>query len=89
MPKSLLAGLTLIACLWTSAGSAQTLSAPPADPAAADQGMPTLILPQEVTSPLVSGLGGGDNGAAAPRQDTAPAAPYSVEGEETLEPDSN
>jgi hypothetical protein len=88
MPKSLLAGLALIACIWASAGNAQMLSAPSADPAGA--GMPTLILPQEVTSPLMSGLGGGDNGgAAAPVQDTAPEAPYSVEGEEPLEPDSN
>jgi hypothetical protein len=56
--------------------------------------MPTIVMPQELTNPLTSGLGADDK-AHAPASSASPApdgeaeAPYSVEGGETLDPDTN
>ncbi|HKA64597.1 MAG TPA: hypothetical protein VKD00_02590 [Methyloceanibacter sp.] len=51
-------------------------------------------MPGLLTNPLTSGLDSeGSPGAGAPRvnetPDAASEAPYSVEGEETLDPDTN
>jgi hypothetical protein len=57
-------------------------------------GAPKLILPNTLTSPLTSGLdseGHGATGAPAGGEtpDATSEAPYSVEGEESLDRDTN
>ena len=91
MPKTLVAALVLLACCVTSGAYAQTSDA--ADEPGSGQA-PTLIMPGLLTNPLTSGLDSeGSAGAGAPEgsetPDAASQAPYSVEGEETLDPDSN
>jgi hypothetical protein len=93
MLRSLVTALALIAGTWTSAAYAQTLSDSDAGTAGGGEAMPTLILPHELTSPLISGLGpDGDGTASAPGSaapETPAEAPYSAEGEEPLDPGGN
>jgi hypothetical protein len=94
MLRSLVTALALIAGTWTSATYAQTLSDSGAGTAGGGEALPTLILPHELTSPLPSGPSpNGDGTANAPAGSATPAttedAPYSVEGEETLDPNTN
>lgn len=92
MLRSLVTALALIAGTWASAAYAQTLSDSGAGTAGGGEAMPTLILPHELTSPLINGPDG-DGTASAPAGSATPETtedvPYSVEGEETLDPDSN
>jgi hypothetical protein len=89
MPKSLIAALALIVCGFGNAAFAQSPDGQNASP-----GAPTLILPSTLTNPLTSGVdsqGDGGNGrpAASETPDGTSEAPYSVEGEEPLDPDTN
>ena len=92
MPRSLLAALALIACGFGSEAFAQSDGAP-ADTGASGA-VSTLILPNTLTNPMTSGLDSEGHGSATARErnetlDSTPAAPSSVEGEETLDPDTN
>jgi len=89
--KTLGAALALVGCGFASGAHAQS-----SDASAGTGGglAPTLIMPRLLTNPLTSGLDSeGSPGAGAPRvnetPDAASGAPYSVEGEETLDPDTN
>ena len=91
MSKTLVAAVALVACGVTSGAYAQTSDA--ADEPGSGQA-PTLIMPGLLTNPLTSGLDSeASPGAGAPAgsetPDAASEAPYSVEGEETLDPDGN
>ena len=91
MPKSFIAALALIACSMTSAAFAQ--SSDYSDGIGSGEA-PTLILPGLATSPITSGLDSEGYGATATpsdgwTNDAPPEIPYSVEGEEQLEPDNN
>lgn len=90
MPNSLIAALALIACGVASGAYAQSYDG------SEDTGgeRPTLILPNTLTSPITSGLESEGYGAAGTTGETgtydaAPEVPYSVEGEEQLEPETN
>jgi len=92
MPRSLLAALALIACGFGSEAFAQSDGAP-ADTGASGAAS-TLILPNALTNPMTSGLDSEGHGSATARErnetpDSTPPAPSSVEGEETLDPDTN
>jgi hypothetical protein len=94
MLRSLVTALALIAGTWMSAAYAQTLSDSGAGTAGGGETMPTLILPHELTSPLINGSGpDGGATASAPAGSATPEtpaeAPYSVEGEEPLDPGGN
>jgi hypothetical protein len=91
MSKTLVAALALVACGFASGAHAQS-----SDASAGTGGgqAPILIMPGLLTNPLTSGLdSAGSPGAGAPpaseTPDAASEAPYSVEGEETLDPDTN
>jgi hypothetical protein len=91
MPKTFVAALALIACFVTSGAYAQSSDGADGTGSAA---APTLIMPGLLTNPLTSGLDSeGSPGTGAPAAsetpDAAAEAPYSVEGEETLDPNSN
>jgi hypothetical protein len=91
MHKSLLTTLTLIACCAASAASAQSSNY--GDYSSGGQ-TPTLIMPDVLTNPISNGLGADGYGAnAVPTEtgasDAADDVPYSVPGEEQLEPDTN
>jgi hypothetical protein len=91
MPKLLIAALVLIAC--TTASTAFAQSSDYSDGAGGGEA-PTLILPGLATSPITGGLDSDGYGATATPSDTwtndaPPEVPYSVEGEEQLEPDTN
>jgi hypothetical protein len=91
MPKTLAAALALVACGVANGAYAQ--SSDGSDGTGSGQA-PTLIMPGLLTNPLTSRLDSeGAPGAAAPVEsgtpDAASEAPYSVEGEETLDPNSN
>jgi hypothetical protein len=88
MQKTLVAALALIACFVTSGAYAQSSDGTDGTGSA---GAPPLIMPGLLTSPLTSGLDSeGSPGAGAPAASETPEeAPYSVEGEETLDPNSN
>ena len=91
MSKTLVAVLALVTCAAASVAYAQSLDA--ADGTGGGQA-PTLIMPCLLINPLTSGLDAeGSPGAATPAgsetPDAASEAPYSVEGEETLDPNSN
>jgi hypothetical protein len=91
MSKTLVAVLALVTCAAASVAYAQSPDA--ADKTSSGQA-PTLIMPGLLTNPLTSGLDAeGSSGAGVPAgsesSDAAPEAPYSVEGEETLDPNSN
>jgi len=92
MLRSLLAALALIACGFGSEAFAQSDGAP-ADTGASGAA-PTLILPSTLTNPITSGLDSEGHGSASAPEgnetpDSTPQAPSSVEGEETLDPDTN
>jgi hypothetical protein len=91
MPKSFIAALALIACSIASTAFAQ--SSDYSDGAGGGEA-PTLVMPGLLTSPITSGLDSDGYGASGNAEQTGttdvPAeAPYSVEGEEQLEPESN
>ena len=91
MPKPFIATLALVACCNTSAAFAQ--SSDYGDTTGSGQA-PTLIMPGLVTSPITSGLDSDGYGATTMPSDTwtneaPPEVPYSVEGEEQLEPETN
>lgn len=91
MSKTLVAVLALVTCAAASVAYAQSPDA--ADGTGGGQA-PTLIMPGLLTNPLTSGLDAeGSPGAGVPAgnesSDAASEAPYSVEGEETLDPNSN
>jgi hypothetical protein len=91
MPRLVVAALALMVCAFGSEAFAQSPESPDGTGSVAT---PTLILPNTLTSPLTSGLdseGHAATGAPAGGEtpDATPEAPYSVEGEETLDPDTN
>jgi hypothetical protein len=90
MSKTLVAVLALVTCAAASVAYAQSPDA--ADGTSSGQA-PTLIMPGLLTNPLTSGLDAEGSPGAAPTAsetpDAASEAPYSVEGEETLDPNSN
>lgn len=91
MPKSFIAALALIAC--STAGTAFAQSPDYGDGAGGGEA-PTLVMPGLVTSPITSGRDPDGYGATATppdnwTSDTPPEVPYSVEGEEQLEPETN
>ena len=91
MPKSFIAALALIACSFASTAFAQ--SSDFSDGAGGGEA-PTLVMPGLLTSPLTSGLDSDGYGASGNTEptgttDVPPEAPYSVEGEEQLEPETN
>jgi hypothetical protein len=91
MTKTLVAVLALVTCAAANVAYAQSPDA--ADGTSSGQA-PTLIMPGLLTNPLTSGLDAeGSPGAGVPAgsesSDAASEAPYSVEGEETLDPNSN
>jgi len=91
MPKTLVAALALVACSVTSGAFAQSSDG---SDGTGSGGAPTLIMPGLLTNPMTSGLDSeGSSRAAAPAgsetPDAASEAPYSVEGEETLDPNTN
>jgi hypothetical protein len=88
MPRTFFAALALIASGVASGAYAQ--SSDGAD-GAGSAGAPVLIMPGLLTNPLTSGPDTeGSRGAAAPAASETPEeAPYSVEGEETLDPNTN
>jgi len=91
MSKALIAVLALVTCAAANGAYAQSPDA--ADGSGRGQA-PTLIMPGLLTNPLTGGLNAeGSPGAGVPAgsesSDGASEAPYSVEGEETLDPNSN
>jgi hypothetical protein len=91
MPRSMIIVLTLIAGSWTSGVLAQNSNGEAADAGAAAP-MPALIFPGTFTEPTTRGSDAEGATAAVRDPDTSTtpeAAPYSVEGEETLDPNSN
>ena len=93
MPKSFIAALALTAFCLSSQAFAQSAEAPAAD-SGNGASPPALILPNTLTSPLISGSDADShNSGPAPASGDASGAPseqpYSVEGEETLDPDTN
>ncbi|MGB2932988.1 MAG: hypothetical protein WBE08_04845 [Methyloceanibacter sp.] len=95
MPRSFVLGLALGASILASAASAQTLGDNFNSSFGGGAGAtPTLILPDDVTSPMTSGLGPEDAGGSpggwnyqSPEEEWQ--QPYSVEGEEQLESGTN
>jgi hypothetical protein len=93
MLRSLVAALALIACEFGSEAFAQSPDGAPTDTGASDVA-PTLVLPSTLTNPITNGLDSEGHGSASAPEgnetpDSTPQAPYSVEGEETLDPDTN
>ena len=91
MPKSFIAALALIACSTASTAFAQ--SSDYSDGAGGGEA-PTLVMPGLLTSPITSGLDSDGYGGTGTTEQTgttdAPAeVPYSVEGEEPLESETN
>jgi hypothetical protein len=91
MPKSFIAGLALVICCASSSVFAQS---PDYSAGAGGGEAPTLVMPGLLTSPITSGLDSDGYGATGTTEQTgttdAPAeVPYSVEGEEPLEPETN
>ena len=91
MSKTLVAALALVACVVANVAYAQSPDA--ADGTGGGQA-PTLIMPGLLTNPLTERarcgrLSGAGVPAGSERSDAASEAPYSVEGEETLDPNSN
>jgi hypothetical protein len=91
MLKSLFTALALIACSMASTAFAQS---PDYSDGAGGGEAPTLVIPGLLTSPISSGLDSDGYGGTGTTEQTgtteAPAeTPYSVEGEEQLEPETN
>jgi hypothetical protein len=87
MRKSTIVGLVLLAGICNAGANAQT-----ADDSLVESGpaMPSIILPEQLTSPITGDFRaqGGDADVGQPPAE-ADQVPYSVEGEETLEPETN
>ena len=91
MLKSFLAAVALISCC--AAGSAFAQSSDYGDGTGSGEA-PTLIMRGLLTNPLSSGVDGDGYGSTATPGDAGtaevpPEVPYSVEGEEQLEPETN
>jgi hypothetical protein len=88
MPKSFVAALALIACGVASSAYAQSSGGADGTGSA---GAPILIMPGLLTNPLTSGLDteGSPGNSAPAASETPDEVPYSVEGEETLDPNTN
>lgn len=91
MPKSFIAALALIACSIASTAFAQ--SSDYSDGTGGGEA-PTLVMPGLLTNPITSGLDSdGYDGTGTTEQtgttDVPTEVPYSVEGEEQLEPETN
>jgi hypothetical protein len=91
MLKSLFTALALIACSMASTAFAQS---PDYSDGAGGGEAPTLVMPGLLTSPISSGLDSdGYGGTGTTEQtgttDTPSEVPYSVEGEEQLDPETN
>jgi hypothetical protein len=91
MTRLFIAALALIACSMASTAFAQ--SSDYSDGAGGGEA-PTLVMPGLLTSPITSGLDSDGYGATGTTEqtgttDTPSEAPYSVEGEEQLEPEAN
>ena len=91
MSKTLVSALALVACGVANGAYAQSSDG---SGGTGSGQAPTLIMPGLLTNPLTSGLdSAGSPGAGAPAgsetPDAASEAPYSVEGEDTLDPNSN
>ena len=93
MPRVFAIALMFTACMASCAAMAQSLGYPEPESDDAGGGMPSLSLPQDMTNPTLSGLGPDDASQGAPidsgEPNTYEPAPYSVEGEETLDPGGN
>lgn len=95
MPRSVLIALVLTASVWSTATCAQTSGDTFGEVGTGST--PRLVFPGELTSPMTSGLGPEDTGPSKPAPGEwgyespgeAWEVPYSVEGEETLEPGTN
>lgn len=88
MPRALLISLLLAGF----GGAAQAQDGGYSDPQSGDYQMPSLILPHDMTAPALSGADpsdAGQGGADAYQPESYEPAPYSVEGEETLDPGGN
>jgi len=92
MLRPVLLSLALIGCLGANA-HAQSPGDPGPEAGESGDMTPSLILPHDMTSPTLSGFGPGDAAQSAPANPDQPNAyepePYSVEGEETLDPGGN
>jgi len=88
MPKSFVVALALIACGVASPGYTQSSDGTDGTGSA---GAPVLIMPGLLTNPLTSGLDteGSQRTGAPAASETPEEVPYSVEGEETLDPNTN
>jgi hypothetical protein len=91
MLKSLFTALALIACSMASTAFAQS---PDYSDGTGGGEAPTLVMPGLLTSPITGGLDSDGYGATGTTEqtgttDTPSEAPYSVEGEEQLEPETN
>ena len=91
MPKSFIAALGLITCSIASTAFAQ--SSDYSDGTGGGEA-PTLVMPGLLTNPITSGLdsdgyGGTGTTEQSGTTDVPTEAPYSVEGEEQLEPETN
>ncbi len=91
MPKSFIAALALIACC---AGSSAFAQSPDYSDGTGGGQAPTLVMPGLLTNPITRGLDSDGYGATGTTEQTGttdvpPEAPYSVEGEEQLEPETN
>jgi hypothetical protein len=91
MPRSLITALALIACSLASVAFAQ--SSDDTDGAGSGE-TPTLIMPNMLTNPITRGFDPNGYGATGAPEETGTTdvpteVPYSVEGEEQLEPETN
>ncbi len=91
MPKSFIAALGLIACSIASTAFAQ--SSDYSDGTGGGEA-PTLVMPGLLANPITSGLDSDGYGGTGTTEQTGTTdvpteAPYSVEGEEQLEPETN
>ncbi len=92
MPRVFAISLMFAACMASSTAMAQSLGYPQPEADDAAGAMPSLSLPEDMTNPTLSGLGPDDASQGAPTdsgESTYEPAPYSVEGEETLDPGGN
>ena len=85
--------LMFTACMASGTAMAQSPGYPEPEADDAGSAMPSLSLPDDMTNPTLSGLGPDDASQGAPSNsddsNTYEPAPYSVEGEETLDPGGN
>jgi hypothetical protein len=88
--------LAMVLAAGASGAAAQTMMDGYADPDAAAP--PTIIMPDQLTNPITGDFNAREDGVAAGGESETSAysdegetwaQPYSVEGEETLDPESN